>query len=202
MKKNTILIITIIFLIGLNLLLLVKMYNNNQQPEVTKPTNYSSQTSISDSTLTMIKHLSAESDGKVLNGDIILVTSDGEEMTLRQLVSNVPVLVFNYTKYSCKVCIEDELQRLSSFSAKIGSENIIIIGQFETAREQYVMENTYGLKFYHFNESTFDLPVDSLDLAYMFVLNDQLQTNGVYLPIKEFSAMTDVYLSLVLSKFY
>lgn len=202
MKKNTIYLTIFLILAGFNIILIAQVYYTPEDDTalVNKPTVVN--LSLPDSALNEIKAISSKSNDIQIDSTLILISAEGKELALYDIIDKLPILVFNFQNYSCKVCIDDELDRLKLAADEIGAKNVIAIGSFSTQREQFVTEKNFGLKTYSFKQKNFKLPVDNLYQAYLFVIDRNWETSGVYVPVKDLSSMSDIFYSIVINKHF
>lgn len=189
----------ILFLILLNLVLLYRLNDiNHSRNFITN--NVEDETNIG--LLEDIYKAQIESNGFQISNTVKFKNSQNETKYLIDILSNGPKLFFNYTNYSCKTCVDEELLRLESLKPLIGDSNIICIASFESSRQRYVLYNKYGIEFYSIEDEGFGLPIDSKLFPYIFVADTTMLVSNIYIPTKDFYNLGDIYYTEVIARYF
>jgi hypothetical protein len=133
-----------------------------------------------------------------------LISENGQKTTLQRLVIKRPVIFFKYFQESCNSCVESEFRIMREIFSTEELQNIIVlttdkdpinISQFKDMNRiknpVYIIKNTYS-----------DLPVDKLGIPYMFVLNDSLYIENLFIPLKLISAPSVAYYKYIKCQYF
>jgi hypothetical protein len=108
-----------------------------------------------------------------------------------------------FSDSDCSFHAEHVLKYIEMYENEIEVSNIILLGNFidEHAFSVFVRLNPkIRQKIYNIGSSNLGLPVDSLDLPYLFVTNEYLKPSNVFVPLKEIPERTDEYFKHLLKK--
>jgi hypothetical protein len=143
-----------------------------------------------------------ESNGILINKDIELFNVQNETIKLENLVKQHSIVVFDFTHISCKTCFEDELNRIVKLSDDFGKENIILISDFSSIREQYVIENQYGLKAFDKQDNEFGLPIEHEQYPYIYIIDTNCIARDFYIPTQQFFSLGNIYYKIIYEKYF
>lgn len=142
-----------------------------------------------------------ESDGSRINPDLKIISPNGDTIQLVSLLST-PKLFINYKNISCKVCFDDEIERLKVFSTIIGKENIIFLNDFINIREQLVLTKEHGFNFYDIDDRSLNLPLDDEFYPYFVIINESWEAEDFYIPSVDYFDLGDIYLNKIVFKYF
>ncbi len=106
------------------------------------------------------------------------------------------VLILRIFENSCLPCIEENLATLDTL---VNNKPIIILGNFYNYAaytffiEQYNLKNCYFLE----NNSIINTPVETNEIMYYFLINEQMEVYKVHIPIKWDFEYTLKYLTYI-----
>lgn len=135
-----------------------------------------------------------------IDKNIVLFDEKENKITLKQLVQNKPKLIFKYSDLNCNVCIDEQINLLKKASEKIGSENIIILANYNSPRElsQFIRMNQINFKVFNLRNTEFT-SVDR-SLPYYFILDESFSLNLLFIPIKGNTSLSQLYFNKVSEK--
>jgi hypothetical protein len=141
-------------------------------------------------------------ESEKIDENAILFDENGDPITLKQLIQKKPKLIFKYSDLNCNVCVDEQITLLKKVVTKIGSENIIIISNYNSIRElsQFVRMNQLDIKVYNMKDNRF-FTIDS-NLPYYFVLDESFSLKLLYIPIKGDALTVQQYFNKVGERFF
>jgi hypothetical protein len=193
--------VLIFILVLLNAFLLYRVYNiSNEKATLTikdsKPNNY-------DSILFhQVYDAAIKSNGLKINTNLELTNSSDETIKISTLIKGSAVLVFDFKYVSCKTCFEDEMTRIVEMSKDFGVNNIILVSEFSSIREQYVLEKKYGINIYNIKNNSFGLPIEKEQFPFIFILDSDYTAKDFYVPTQQFFSMGNIFYKIVFEKYF
>jgi uncharacterized protein YsxB (DUF464 family) len=131
---------------------------------------------------------------KILNEGLIIESELFDKVQL-----NSHLLIRLNTK-SCQMCIESILSSLEGLSPSY-SDKILILGTFET-KTQYKYYKQKHLKTYQVidieKEYLFDNYLEKNRIPYFFTIDKNKRISNLFIPDKNFPALTNTYLKTIL----
>lgn len=134
--------------------------------------------------------------------NIMCTSSDNNISEIKDLIAADSKLIFDFRNVNCNTCLEDEMIRLRIVGDKIGHNNIIYIAKFNNQRSQLVFEQKHLVEVYNIDDNVLGLPVENLHTPFVFVVDSSLIAKNIYVPIKEFFALGNIYYDLVYEKYF
>jgi len=208
MKNSTIiykLIILILAILNVFQAFLVYQFKNNSDHSVKKSftADVIDSLSVNDTVLlNEIFEIAERSSDKKINTNVRLLTSYGDTLSLSELLGDKAKLVFDFEHIGCKTCFDQEMNRIINYSGIIGQDNIIYISKYQSKREWVVLEKKYGISIYSKEVEKFGLPVEDGYYPYIFVIDDNAKSQGLYIPTTLFYSMGNLYYSIVYNKYF
>jgi len=146
--------------------------------------------------------LQYESENFLL-ADCEVKQSTGETTVWKSVIGDKPKLIFRYTESHCNSCVEHSLNMLAVYKEYIEDENILILAtgknlaRLRIYLEKYKLDNIQVL---YTLEQT-NIPIERYDFPYFYILNSDMKTQLVFLPIKEIPDLTKRYLDIIHLRF-
>lgn len=109
-------------------------------------------------------------------------------------------LVFFFSESNCSECVKSELQNLAKFSNIIDKENIVIISSFNNNRKRWMREVPY--KILNVRNQKLGLILESKNTPFYFLLDNKLEAMSVFIPIKEYPALTERYFEIIKENYF
>lgn len=111
--------------------------------------------------------------------------------SLNDIISD-KTLVVRLSQQNCEVCVNT----LMSLLKKANIKNVVFLVNYEV---QHFLENLklYKVKGYFFKIGDLGIPIESMNLPYMFVLNKDYIVNKIYVPHDSMTDQTLSYLKYV-----
>lgn len=103
-------------------------------------------------------------------------------------------LVYRLNNQNCNACIENVSDLLRNNSSYL-RDNIIIIGDFFNNAEMQYYKKEYFPAIINLKTKN---KLDKTDVSYFFTLDSENRIRNVFIPDKNFPALTDLYLKNVL----
>ena len=137
-----------------------------------------------------------------IDRDLILYNTDGQIQELGKLVCQGPKLIFKYSKLNCDVCVDEQIILLKEFTEIIGSENVIIISDYDNPREltQFVRMNQLDNEVLNLHDQEI-IPFDK-SLPYYFILSRHLTLQQLFIPLSGSRYLTKNYFNLILRSYF
>ncbi|MCX6326527.1 MAG: redoxin domain-containing protein [Bacteroidia bacterium] len=143
-----------------------------------------------------------EYQSKRIDGNIIFLNEEDDIISIKQLAMNSPKLIFKYSALNCNVCIDEQISLLKKASKDIGSENIIIITDYDTPRElsQFIRMNQINFRVLNLQNMEFTL-IDK-SLPYYFILDESFSLKLLFIPIKGDTSLTQQYFNKISERYF
>lgn len=141
-------------------------------------------------------------DGLKLNNDALIQNSKGEKIKLFNVI-NDNVIIFRLSTNSCNACIDLEVDQLLKAEKKIGSENILILTDYDNFRD-----NNFLITNDSSNIEVFTVKDDELGLeekfydSFVFVTDKSFKIKMPYIPIYFFEENIIKYHQLIIKRFF
>lgn len=134
--------------------------------------------------------------GKTIDKSIKVKDLNGNDISIGELSSNVPYLVFRYSQYDCHLCIDQVLEKLKIFFE--GNEHqVCLMVDGVTARDFKIKYKNRDIRFpvYFFVRDNLGLSLENKSLPFLFVMDrDPLKVDNIFVPFREHPDQTDAYL--------
>ena len=112
------------------------------------------------------------------------------------------LLVCRFSQQHCESCVDATIQTLQKQVNQIGAENIVYLGNHRNNRIFKKTIPLYGIKGMRvYNTQAFNIPVENAGYPYFFILDNNLQVSGIFIPNKGVPAVTVKYLEAVKKRF-
>ncbi len=197
-KENLVIKILLVILLISNGFLMYDYFNFKSKLEPKEP-----HTQVLDTaTYHKIYEAAEMSQFMQVNSELILKTSSGDEIPLKDLIKSEPVFVFDFENISCEECFEQEMNRLVDMANEVGNERILFVSSFASSREHMKMEKKYKVKIFNIGENKFDLPVSNEAYPFTFVINPDFKTEAFFFPTVDYFKMGKIYYSIVYNKLF
>jgi len=133
--------------------------------------------------------------GKIIDKDLKLRDQHGEDISIREVLKNAPLLVFRYSRYDCDLCIDQVLDRLqTAFKGDEHKVCLIIDGMTEREFRMKYKDREINFPAYFVANDNLGLSLENKNLPFLFVLPDEVKANQIFIPFREHPAQTDIYL--------
>lgn len=127
-------------------------------------------------------------------GEKLMVSDEKQEAVLLQQVFQKNTLVVRISQANCQVCVEAVMPLLK----KSGIQQIVILGDYTNKRFFRKMKELHEVDFRCFKtEESFHLPIDDLNIPYLFATDKNLLVSNLFIPHKEMLEQTELYLSII-----
>jgi hypothetical protein len=114
-------------------------------------------------------------------------------------------IVFHFSESNCMTCVEKHLPFLEALKEKIGRENVVIVGSYETSDYLFLTLKKYGLDFPVYNLKPKYLSqtlIEKLNTPYVFYIDSSLNIQDVFIPEKMLSKLSERYYQHILLKHF
>ena len=122
-----------------------------------------------------------------------------------EYLPNEVFLVLNLKENDCHQCLDSIFVNLEKNKNIIGSDNIMIWGEYRNERNLYIdlnNNNLLDLQYKILNWNREKLPIDQLNKSYYFVVNKEGRANLIFIPNMDFPKMTSKYFEMVKTKYF
>lgn len=124
----------------------------------------------------------------------VTVSDEKQKTVLLQQVFPKKTLVVRISQANCQVCIEAVMPLLK----ESGIQQIVILGDYTNKRFLRKMKELHEIDFRCFKTGeSFHLPIDDLNIPYLFVTDKSLLVSNLFIPHKEMLEQTELYLSII-----
>lgn len=136
--------------------------------------------------------------------DTIKVTNEkGDILLLKDIIKSTK-LIFRYSELNCDVCVDKQFEALNKYIDIYGSENILILSQYNKLRNLNIFKRINNIKLSVFNLATIisNMEIEKAGLPYFFIIDSHLTTKDFFIPIKEIDNYTHSFLEKIHSKYF
>lgn len=135
--------------------------------------------------------------------DMKILNIQEDSLKLSDIILDNPKLVLTFSRYACSACIKKEIKILSNFKSKFDTNEVIILTDFENARELiiFVKMNEINYSMYIIDE-LFGIKADEERLPYYFVLDKDMCMKDLFIAPQYNSQMTFNYLQTISGKYF
>lgn len=158
--------------------------------------SYHSESNNKDFTLSVLKEdmkICLQNEGLVLDPNIPINENGDVEHALSDIVKD-KTLIIRLSQFNCQVCIET----IKPMLEKINVKNVVFLVTYTNKR--FLKELKKGIdqeNWRFFKVNSLNIPIESLNVPYFFVLDEKLSLNYVFIPHKEMLEMIEKYLEIV-----
>lgn len=137
-------------------------------------------------------------NGMELQRKLELQTEQGEKIQMGSIISG-PALVLRYSELNCQSCVDLILEELMTFST-FNEENILLLAYYKEPSYLYQFKRMNRLQYPVFSIKNTGLPPDTLNVPYLFLLDQSLQVSNVFIPEEGDTASIKQYLNFASQK--
>ncbi|HLO92366.1 MAG TPA: hypothetical protein VK172_14470 [Lentimicrobium sp.] len=193
---------TIILLVILNIVLLIILiygrffWIDSNEPESIK-------SDLNDMTMYNLQNKNylwyqATSDNTKLNKGLIVRNENGDTISIKNLFSK-PSLVLRYSELNCQSCVDIILKSLLS-DTSFNENNTLILGYYREPDYLYQFKRINSVHMPIFNIWALELPPDTLNVPYIFLIDNYRVAHNVFIPEQGDSIAIKNYLSFAAKK--
>ncbi len=141
-----------------------------------------------------------ESSNLMLCDTMTLFDEFGNKFNIGQIVNNRNLMVLKFSEISCDICVDSITSILKNYIEDKYQSQIIVISNYSHPKYifRYRRLNDVNFSVYTDVYNNFELPVDSLDTPYLFILNEYLQVMNVFIPLKRLPDQSINYFSSII----
>jgi hypothetical protein len=127
-----------------------------------------------------------------------------KSVSLKKVIeeSDNPKLIFRFSESSCELCVDSVLVCLRKHSDRIGKKNIIILTSYDDIAYLVLFKKYEEIDFQIYNARNIDLPIEKLNVPYLFVIDKSLKTNCIFIPEKTIQKRTDLYFQTIVKRYF
>lgn len=132
--------------------------------------------------------------GHFLN-DIMLYDMNDSITYLHNLVESDFKFIFKYTELSCVSC----LNLINNYLSPELKSKFTILTSYKEQRtlDVFARMNKINYPIYNLYEQKVNIPLDKTNVPYLFVLDNDLRVNYIFIPDKDFPEITTSYLNRI-----
>lgn len=139
-----------------------------------------------------------ESEGCQLNFKV----ASSDSLALYTELKESIKLAFFHSEVNCNSCVESNISFLNDLGDSIGRQNIIFLTSYRHKRDLVVFKRINQIKFPVYNVGSTGLAMEELNEPFLFIINEHLKAECVFVPIKEDSLHLKRYLNLIKQKYF
>ena len=141
------------------------------------------------------------STGVILSDTLKVKDISNEIHDLKDIVKNQKTLIYRCAATQCKMCIDSQLEIMSTLLTAPKKYNIILLStNYRNIRDLIIFKKSHSLDFpiYHLHQ-TDHLPfaADSVGAPYFFVLDERMTPENIFIPKKEWPRFSIEYLTRI-----
>lgn len=146
--------------------------------------------------------LSLKNNNTLIKNDLEIIDEKGKSFLLKDILP-FPKLIFRYSELHCDVCVDQQIKTLKLFKEKIGSDNIIVLANYELLKNLILFKRLNALDIPVYKLSgRMNLELEENDTPYFFILDKNNVANDFFIPIKEINNYTYRYLNVMFEKYF
>ena len=123
--------------------------------------------------------------------------SDGDVVCISDIVNDGRKLIVRYSELNCKSCVDSILYYTEQFGKRIGRDKIQVWAKFTSLSNYLLMKRIIDHDIDLYDASNFSFGVDSLNVPYLFILNNAMTISNIFIPHKEFPQLNEWYFSTI-----
>jgi hypothetical protein len=134
----------------------------------------------------------------------ILYNKNGDSIKIDRVLENKNKIIFNFSEFNCEICIQEELKILKEVCSAIGSDNVIIIGNFLRNRDLGILLKSMQLESQCYYSTHFSIlpEIDGKNLPYVFISGLDYMASELFIINKNSEILTRLYYQIVLKKYF
>ncbi|WP_269243371.1 hypothetical protein [Flavobacterium limnophilum] len=146
-----------------------------------------------------------ENENLELDGNLPLIDIEGNTVLVKNIIK-ANSLVLRFSELNCGECINAEINALVNNKNKI-KKNVILIAYYQDRRNLFVFFKDFqnkgltNIQMYLLPNEALLIPLDKLNIPYYFCINSNLIMNNFFIPQKDKSTLSKVYLDYTLKSF-
>ncbi len=138
--------------------------------------------------------------------DIILIDKLKNEITLSSIIADKRKLALKFSPQNCYSCIEFAMSCLEELALSKPNikERLLIIISDASYREYQAISNSLqsDIPIYLSNDSAFSTILKEENIPFIFVMNERLCMDDLFIPIKEMPNYSDLYFHIIETKYF
>jgi len=141
--------------------------------------------------------------GLQINTKQMVSDEKGSKRSIVGLLNDSPKIIFRYSELNCQLCIEDEIQILKKYIDAIGFDNILFFSTYNTTRDLFLfkrMNQLQDFEIYNLKEEKLNIPVDSLNIPYVFVVDSFGNVFMLHIPERTKPEYSEQFYKVVISR--
>lgn len=150
-------------------------------------------------TLNSLSIYQLQNEGVKIDKATYVEDEKGQKHLLKDLLKSGPKLVFRYSEVNCQTCVESEIVPLINFMAENGNDKVIFLTTYQDRK--YLLDfkrfNKIKTEIYNIPENGLGLPIEKLNIPYLFVIDANMQTNLIFIPEKNRENVSLTYYKIV-----
>lgn len=127
----------------------------------------------------------------------------GNKISITELLNKSPKIIFRYSELNCQLCIEEEIKILLKYINDIGFDNILFFSTYNSTRDLFLFKRINQLqnfKIYNLKEEKLNIPIDSLNIPYVFLVDSSGNVVMLHIPEKTKPEFSEQFYNVVISR--
>jgi len=141
--------------------------------------------------------------GMQINIKLKVEDEEGNKISIAELLNNNPKVIFRYSELNCRLCIEEEIKILLKYINDIGFDNILFFSTYNSTRDLFLFKRINQLqdfKIYNLKEEKLNIPIDSLNIPYVFLIDSSGNIVMLNIPEKTKPEFSEQFYNVVISR--
>lgn len=143
------------------------------------------------------KVMLVENDSYKINANLNLRCLKNDTVQINQLFGSKKTLVLFFSLDNCSDCYNYCLNVFNEFSSDINISNTVVLVAKFNVRDLYVFSKSNKFKSRMCCVDTLGLPIEKLNMPFMFILDESLIPSHVFIPRKENHDLTMRYFEII-----
>ena len=133
-----------------------------------------------------------------LNSKTDVINENFDTIPLSDLISR-PVIVLRYSELNCQSCVDELIVRFQN-TKSLDSANTVLLSWYNNPTHLYQFKRMNRLQYPVFSIKNTGLPPDTLNVPYLFLLDQSLKVSNVFIPEEGDIASLTQFLSFASQK--
>jgi len=142
-------------------------------------------------------------EGSNLEIPLSLIDENNKRCRINEISGANTTLIFRFSEINCTSCVETQFRLIRKYISKYGKNNIIIVASYSNIRNLTIFKriNEISIPIYRIEQNQLCQKVESLNVPYYFLLEDEVEMRMIHIPSKEIPSLTLNYLNLIGKRF-
>lgn len=136
--------------------------------------------------------------------DFFVTDEEDNDVLLSSIFNKNYMLVLYFSEITCKTCVDSVFNLLNDYSQEVGTERIFILTSYKNKRDfnSFKRINQVNFNIYNLHGEKLNLLVEKYNIPFLFVMNDKLYSQNVFLIEKSKVSLNEAYLKGLINNYF